>query len=195
MNLQTPGMEFASEMLIRGKRAGLRIDEIPIVYRARPEDSPSKLRSFRDGLRHLVFMLRHAPIALYWAVGAVVAFTGIDLLLVGGPIEQNQVAGAVLLGVAGLVVPSGHWLHLLDRTEREQAPLRWARSAAVAAMVATGVAAMTAGAILTDESRTLRLSPGAERWALVIVAIGLGLLGSAVWAAGIARVAIRRPSR
>ncbi len=47
---QAEGMEFASEMLVRADRAGLRIEEVPVRYRRRV--GSSKLRPFRDGLRH-----------------------------------------------------------------------------------------------------------------------------------------------
>lgn len=55
--LHTEGMEFATELLVRCAGAGLRIAEVPIDYRRRPVRSTSKLRSLRDGWRHLRFML------------------------------------------------------------------------------------------------------------------------------------------
>ena len=55
MKLKTPGMEFASEMVIKAVQAGLRIAEVPITYY--PRKGESKLHSFRDGWRHLRFML------------------------------------------------------------------------------------------------------------------------------------------
>jgi glycosyltransferase involved in cell wall biosynthesis len=56
MHLQCDGMELASEMLVRARLAGARIAEIPIVYRPR-RGSKSKVRSFRDGWRHLCYLL------------------------------------------------------------------------------------------------------------------------------------------
>jgi len=55
LNLVTTGMEFASEMVIKAVQAGLRIAEVPITYY--PRKGESKLHSFRDGWRHLRFML------------------------------------------------------------------------------------------------------------------------------------------
>ena len=55
----TSGMEFASEMVIRAVRAGWRITDRDIVYH--PRQGESKLRSFRDGWRHLRFMMLHSP--------------------------------------------------------------------------------------------------------------------------------------
>jgi hypothetical protein len=56
LELSTPGMEFASEFLIEAVQHGVTIDQVPIVYRRRLGGQP-KLRSFRDGLRHLRLML------------------------------------------------------------------------------------------------------------------------------------------
>jgi glycosyltransferase involved in cell wall biosynthesis len=56
MDLKTTGMEFASEMLVEAKRAGLKIEEIPIRYRRRT-GAPSKLSSLGDGWRHIRYML------------------------------------------------------------------------------------------------------------------------------------------
>ncbi len=56
MDLRTPGMEFASEMLVEAKRKRLRIEEVPISYRRRM-GSASKLNWLRDGWRHVSYML------------------------------------------------------------------------------------------------------------------------------------------
>jgi len=56
LKLKEPGMEFSSEILIRVKKNGLRLKEIPINYHKRA--GKSKLRTFRDGFRHLKFMIK-----------------------------------------------------------------------------------------------------------------------------------------
>ncbi|MDD5483899.1 MAG: glycosyltransferase family 2 protein [Kiritimatiellae bacterium] len=82
----TTGMEFASEMVVRAIRCRLRIVERDIVYH--PRKGRSKLHSFRDGWRHLRFMMLHSPAAMllvpgvfFWMLGLV-----ISLPLVFGPI-------------------------------------------------------------------------------------------------------------
>lgn len=60
MKLRCSGMEFASEMLIRGKQIGLKMAEVPISYGKRHTKSYSKLNSIRDGFRHLFFILKCA---------------------------------------------------------------------------------------------------------------------------------------
>lgn len=56
LRLKESGMEFSSEILVRIKKNGLRLKEIPINYYKRL--GTSKLRSFRDGLRHLRFLIK-----------------------------------------------------------------------------------------------------------------------------------------
>lgn len=59
MLLEAPGMEFASEFLIEAARAHVRIVEVPIRYRPRAGGEP-KLRTFRDGVRHVTLMVTRA---------------------------------------------------------------------------------------------------------------------------------------
>lgn len=58
LELSSPGMEFATEMVVRAVTLGLRISEIPIVLHRDGRGRPSHLRPWRDGWRHLVLMLR-----------------------------------------------------------------------------------------------------------------------------------------
>jgi hypothetical protein len=58
MGLGCEGMEFASEIVIAAARAGLRVTEVPITYH--PRLGESKLRRWRDGARHVRFMLAEA---------------------------------------------------------------------------------------------------------------------------------------
>ncbi|HEX6510097.1 MAG TPA: glycosyltransferase, partial [Chloroflexota bacterium] len=76
MRLQTTGMEFASEMVINAARAKLKVAEVPITYY--PREGESKLRSFRDGWRHLRFMMLYSPDHLFLIPGAI--FFAIGLL-------------------------------------------------------------------------------------------------------------------
>ena len=79
MKLRCHGMEFASEMIIRAVWAGLRIKEVPITYY--PRQAESKLHSFRDGWRHLKFMLLYAPSYLFVLPGMFLFILGMALVL------------------------------------------------------------------------------------------------------------------
>src|SRR5260221_514094 len=61
LDFRTTGMEFASESLIKAARLGVRIAEVPITLWPDRRNRPPHLRSFRDGWRHLRFMLLCAP--------------------------------------------------------------------------------------------------------------------------------------
>lgn len=73
----TSGMEFASEMVIRAVRAGWRITDRDIIYH--PRQGESKLRSFRDGWRHLRFMMLHSPTMTMLMPGLILWVLGILL--------------------------------------------------------------------------------------------------------------------
>ncbi len=89
MRLQTTGMEFASEMVIKAALAKLRIVEIPITLRRDGRTRPPHLRSFRDGWRHLRFMLLFSPTHLFVLPGlACIAVGLLPLLALGGGPRQ-----------------------------------------------------------------------------------------------------------
>jgi len=77
MNLHMPGMELASEMVIKSSVAGLRITEMPITLSPDGRDRPPHLRSFRDGWRHLRFMLMCSPGALFVIPGVLLVAAGL----------------------------------------------------------------------------------------------------------------------
>jgi glycosyltransferase involved in cell wall biosynthesis len=74
LDLRSTGMEFASEMVIRAAKAKLVIAEVPIEYL--PRGGESKLSRFRDGWRHLRFLLIHSPTYLFIVPGFVLALLG-----------------------------------------------------------------------------------------------------------------------
>lgn len=87
LKLHTTGMEFASEMIIQAARAKLSIAEVPIHYLTRR--GRSKLRTFRDGWRHLRFLLLYSPTLLFILPGLFAFLVGMAVLLalVRGPIS------------------------------------------------------------------------------------------------------------
>ncbi len=79
LQLQSTGMEFASEMVIKAAKRGLQITEIPIVYR--PREGESKLNSVRDAWRHVRFMLVHSATFLFLVPGTLLVLGGLALLV------------------------------------------------------------------------------------------------------------------
>ncbi|MBP6180263.1 MAG: glycosyltransferase family 2 protein, partial [Anaerolineales bacterium] len=65
MNLQTTGMELASEIVIKSSIMGMKTCEVPTTLSPDGRDRPPHLRSFRDGWRHLRFLLIYSPTWLF----------------------------------------------------------------------------------------------------------------------------------
>jgi glycosyltransferase involved in cell wall biosynthesis len=76
MDLQTTGMEFASEMVVKASLLGLRIAEVPTTLSPDGRSRPPHLRTWRDGWRHLRFMLLYSPRWLF-------LYPGIALIALG----------------------------------------------------------------------------------------------------------------
>jgi len=118
LDLRTTGMEFASEMVIRASKENLRIAEFPIVYH--PRGGESKLSSFRDGWRHLRFLLVHSPTHLFIVPGTVLAGVGTAIVvLVGAGLDlfgrawglHALIGGALLMIVGTQVLALGLCAH------------------------------------------------------------------------------------
>ena len=102
LNLVTPGMEFASEMIIKSIKNNLKIKEIPVNYGKRLGES--KLRSFNDGWKHLRFMLLYSPNYLFFLPGIGLFSLGFILMLIllGGPIY----IGRIMVDIHSMVLGS-----------------------------------------------------------------------------------------
>ena len=81
MDLRTTGMEFASEFVIKAAKLGVTMTELPITLWPDRRGRPPHLRSFRDGWRHLRFMLLYAPNWLFLAPGGGLMAGGLFLVL------------------------------------------------------------------------------------------------------------------
>lgn len=77
LKLQTAGMEFASEMVVKATLWGLKISEVPTTLSPDGRSRPPHLRSFRDGWRHLRFMLLFSPRWLFLYPGLVLILAGV----------------------------------------------------------------------------------------------------------------------
>ena len=77
MDLQTTGMEFASEMVIKATLKRLRISEVPITLHKDGRSRPPHLKPWRDGWRHLRFMLLFSPRWLFLVPGLLLSALGL----------------------------------------------------------------------------------------------------------------------
>jgi len=93
LDLRCAGMEFASEMVVKSTIAGLKIDQVPITLRPDGRSRAPHLRSWRDGWKHLRFMLLFSPRWLFFIPGFILFAAGIIgfLALMQGPIRIGAV--------------------------------------------------------------------------------------------------------
>jgi hypothetical protein len=94
MHLQTTGMEFASEMVMKASLYDMKVTEVPTILSPAGRGRPAHLRSWRDGWRHLRFMLLYSPRWLF-------LYPGLFLMLVGTLIGAVLLPGPILIGRTG----------------------------------------------------------------------------------------------
>ncbi len=102
MDVRSSGMEFASEFVIKAAQLGAKTSEIPITLWKDKRGRPPHLRSFRDGWRHLRFMLLYAPNWLFLLPGGLLMAAGLFLTtwLFPGP---RTIAHNVVLDVHTMI--------------------------------------------------------------------------------------------
>ncbi len=109
MKLVTTGMEFASEMVMKASLATMRIAEVPITLHKDGRSRPPHLRPWRDGWRHLRFMLLYAPRWLFLVPGLLLAGAGAlaAALIYADPVSMGHVqfdAGTLAVACGALIV-------------------------------------------------------------------------------------------
>jgi hypothetical protein len=173
LSLRTSGMEFASEMVARAALAGLTVDEVPTTLAPDGRNRPPHLRTWRDGWRHLRFLLALSP---RWML----LYPGLALLLGGGAVLAWLLAGT--RRVAGLAFD----LHTM---------------LAAATAVSIGVHAVALAVVVHAHATQSGLLPADRRLEMLIgkllvrrgvsvgvmmVAAGLACFGYALWQWGVA---------
>jgi hypothetical protein len=211
LQLVTPGMEFASEMIVKSLQAGLVVSEVPTTLAKDGRDRPPHLNTWRDGWRHLRFLMLFAPRWLFLYPGLGLAILGLVQLMASMLLEptatrwplgihtQLYATAAVILGYQTVMFAMGavlarHFAGLDVPHPREQSARRWATShwlplggglATVVGLVLCVVPAVQWGAsnfgALDPEVTMRRMIPG----------IGLLIVGSQSLLASIYFAALR----
>ncbi|HZP96513.1 MAG TPA: glycosyltransferase family 2 protein [Candidatus Limnocylindria bacterium] len=170
LDLRTTGMEFASEMVVKAHLARLRIAEVPTVLRRDRRPRRPHLRTWRDGWRHLRFLLLYSPRWLFLYPGLVLIAIGtlVGARLLLGPFAVGRVSFDVhtfVYAAAAIIVGFQ----------------------AVTFAVFTKVFAISEGLLPDDPRfgrlfRVVTLETGlAVGFALVVVGLGCGVLALRVW--------------
>jgi glycosyltransferase involved in cell wall biosynthesis len=93
MDLHTTGMEFASEMVIKATLLKMRIEEVPTTLDKDGRSRPPHLKPWRDGWRHLRFMLLFSPNWLFLYPGMLLTLAGaiVGAILMSRPLQVGDV--------------------------------------------------------------------------------------------------------
>jgi glycosyltransferase involved in cell wall biosynthesis len=103
LELRTAGMEFASEMVVRAALERLRVVEVPTTLSPDGRSRPPHLRTWRDGWRHLKFLLTFSPRWLFLYPGVIFLLAGLAViaLLFAGPVRMGEVGFETKTFMAG----------------------------------------------------------------------------------------------
>jgi hypothetical protein len=169
MELRTTGMEFASEMVVRAAVESYRLDEVPTTLRPDGRSRAPHLKTWRDGWRHLKFLLMYSPKWLFLYPGSALVSVGLAL--------------AALLSIGPVQLPGGTALGLNSFTAA------WFMVIAGVQLVCCGVLARYYASIsgmLPQGQRSVWLmkklsTDRVARVAGIVLAAGLAIFGVAFW--------------
>jgi glycosyltransferase involved in cell wall biosynthesis len=159
LDLKTDGMELASEMILKAARRGLNVAEVPVPYAERLGEA--KLNTFRDGWRHLRFLLLASPNYLFTIPGTILSLLGVLVLALALPNDEINIgswswepvfAGSIFLvvGVNALMLGFASRLYTSRRgITNEDAVLRfYTRHLGLEEFVVVGLFFIIAGLVL-----------------------------------------------
>ena len=162
LGLASPGMEFASEMVVKACVSHQKVTEVPIVLHPDGRDRPPHLRSFHDGWRHLRYMLLCTPTFLFILPGLVLTLLGlgvIPIVVLAGFGAYSGILGPNFMYTASLVAISGfhllvfgllakYYAHLSDPVFRDPGVERLVAFLSVERGMTLGVSLMALGVAL-----------------------------------------------
>ncbi|MCZ2439831.1 MAG: glycosyltransferase family 2 protein [Burkholderiales bacterium] len=195
--LRCEGMEFASEMVVKAALRGMTIREVPTVLSPDGRDRPPHLRSWRDGWRHLRFLLLFSPRWLFLVPGMALFVFGLAgfLALLPGALTVGSVTldvhtmmyagGAIVMGTQLLMFAVFAKLFAVDSgILPETRPIAWLRrwlrlewGLLTGMLLLLGGVALGAWSVLTWEAASFGPLQTAEVMRLVISSLTLSMVG------------------
>ncbi|MCJ2071148.1 glycosyltransferase family 2 protein [Methylobacterium sp. J-030] len=161
LNLRGSGMEFASEMVIKAALKGERITQRPATLSRDRRGRGSHLRPWRDGWRHLRYLLMLSPTGIFAAPAALLASCGLAILLLAAVAlalgaERTFVLGNYWVILAGAMLGLAHNLSLFAAATHlygvregyrrpRRRPMRWTSWVSLETMLAAGLITGMAG--------------------------------------------------
>jgi glycosyltransferase involved in cell wall biosynthesis len=193
LDLKTDGMELASEMILKAARRNLKVADVPVPYAERLGEA--KLNTFRDGWRHLRFLLLASPNHLFTIPGTVLTLLGIAILIAALPNDRIAIgdwtwqpifagsifvvvgANALLLGFASRLYTSARGITNEDSVIRFYHRYLGLEVFVVVAllMIAAGIAL---NILLMFADIGIAISIAAIAQTLIIVGANMGLVGA-----------------
>jgi hypothetical protein len=187
-------MELASEMILKAARRDLKVADVPVPYAERLGEA--KLNTFRDGWRHLRFLLLASPNYLFTIPGVLLSILGIVILIAALPNSRIEIGGwtwqpvfagsifvvvgvnALLLGFASRLYTSARGITNEDRMIRF-----YRRYLSLEVFVVIGLLLIFAGllldvVLLIEDSGEYNLSIAAIAQTLIVVGANAGLVGA-----------------
>ena len=107
LDLKTTGMEYASEMIVQATLNKLKITEVPTTLKKDGRDRPPHLKSFRDGWRHLKFLLIYSPKHMFFLPGLLLIILGILGMIVTNLHIENINLGVHTMLYSGAAIVIG----------------------------------------------------------------------------------------
>jgi hypothetical protein len=194
LDLQTDGMELASEMILKAARRGLNVADVPVPYAERLGEA--KLNTFRDGWRHLRFLLLARPNYMFTLPGLLLTVGGLaiqvlalgnDKIEIGDWTWQPVFAGSIFVtvGVNALLLGFASRLYTSSRgiTNEDSLVRFYNRHLGFEVLIAVGLLLIAGGIgldvllVFADPGR-LNLSIAAVAQSMIIVGANAGLVGA-----------------
>ena len=195
LDLRTNGMELASEMILKAARRGLKVAERPVPYAERLGEA--KLNTFRDGWRHLRFLMLASPNYMFTLPGTVLLVLGIfilglalpsDSITIGDRTWQPVFAGSicVIVGFNAYMLGFASRLYTSARgiTNEDAFTRFYSKYLSLEVFVVIGLALIAAGIImdvillLSGEAGINRIGLAAVAQTLIVVGANAGLVGA-----------------
>ena len=194
LELKTDGMELASEMILKAARRGLIVADIPVPYAERLGEA--KLNTFRDGWRHLRFLVLASPNYLFTVPGSLLTLLGVVILIAALPSSRIEVgswtwqpvfAGSifVVVGVNALLLGFASRLYTsaVGLTNEDALMRFYKRYLSLEFFVVGGLILIAAGLVLDAvllivEPGELNIGIAAIAQTLIVVGANAGLVGA-----------------